>query len=66
MASRDIRVNTNPVANHYANSTERIIEFSSPNGGGLIAFRLTEVGMFVDIYRYDATITVRDGGPEET
>lgn len=61
MASRKISISSNPVANNYACSNERIIEFSSPQGGGLIAFTLTEDRLTVDVYRQDKTVTVRVG-----
>jgi hypothetical protein len=59
-----ITVNTNPVANHYVSNKagEKIIEFSSPNGGGLIGFRVMNDGaLTVDIYRTDPTVIVRTG-----
>lgn len=59
---RSIRINTDPVADHYATGNERIIEFSSPNGGGLISFRLTGDGLTVEIYQTDSTVTVVNGG----
>jgi hypothetical protein len=63
MASK-IKVNTSPVANTYASPNERIVEFSSPNGGGLIAFRLMDDGTLrVDVYRQDATVEVVVGEP---
>jgi len=59
-----INVNTSPVANRYAGRDERIVEFSSPNGGGLIAFALLDDGTLrVDIYRQDPTVTVVVGEP---
>lgn len=59
MASRTVSVNTNPVANGYAGPNGRIIEFSSPNGGGLIAFREMDDGTLrVEVYRIDETVTV--------
>jgi hypothetical protein len=63
-----INVNTSPVANQYAAGGERIVEFSSPGGGGLIAFRMSNdekvPGLIVDVYRYDSTVTVRVGKPD--
>ena len=59
-----INVNTSPVANQYAGRDERIVEFSSPNGGGLIAFSLLDDGTLrVDIYRQDPTVVVVVGEP---
>jgi hypothetical protein len=55
----DVRVNTSPVANQYASRHERIIEFSSPNGGGLISFTLLDDGTVrVDLYQLDDTVRV--------
>lgn len=66
MASTKITLNTRQVANVYAGPEERILEFSSPNGGGLIAFRLHQDGrLLVDVYRQDATVEVRVGKPED-
>ena len=62
MARSHVTVNTNPVAQRYAD--EKIIEFSSPNGGGLIAFREMGDGTLrVEVYRQDATVTVTVGEP---
>ncbi len=59
-----IKVNTSPVADNYSGTNEKIIEFSSPNGGGLISFRLMDDGTLrVDVYRQDPTVTVRVGEP---
>ena len=53
-------VDTNPVANKYArNSNERIIEFSSGAGGGLIAFREIDGKLIVEVYSEDSTVEVR-------
>ena len=57
-----ISVNTSPVADQYAGRDEKIIEYSSPNGGGLISFRLMDDGtLSVDLYRHDPTVRVRVG-----
>lgn len=62
----DVRVNTNPVANQYAGPNERIVEFSSPAGGGLISFRLPGDGTLrVDLYQLDDTVTVVTAVPAE-
>lgn len=54
------RVITRCVANTYTNDRERIIEFSSDHGGGLISFFLRDDGtLAVDVYRCDPTVTVR-------
>ena len=59
-----IKVNTSPVANQYAGRDERIVEFSSPNGGGLIAFALLDDGTLrIDVYRQDPTVVVVVGKP---
>lgn len=56
------RVNTNPVANQYAGPDERIIEYSSKAGGGLIAFRVTDDGkLLVQPYRHDDTVVITTG-----
>lgn len=47
-------------ANQHAGPNERIIEFSSANGGGLISFRdMPDGGLVVDVYRCDASVEVR-------
>jgi len=59
MPSRKITINTNPVANGYTGRDEKIIEFSSPGGGGLISFRLNDKNeLDVSVYRTDDTVTV--------
>lgn len=59
MGSRKIKVNPRPVADAYTGPDERIIEYSSPNGGGLISFRLTSDGyLHVDLYREDSTVLI--------
>ena len=64
MANR-IKVNTSPVADTYSGTNEKIIEFSSPNGGGLISFNLMADGTLrVDVYRQDASVTVTVGEPD--
>lgn len=42
MASKKIKIITNPVADKYSNPQEKTIEFSSPNGGGLINFYMND------------------------
>lgn len=58
-----ISINTNPVSAKYADKkTERIIEFSSKAGGGLISFRIMpNGGLRVSVYRHDATVDVFAG-----
>jgi len=53
------KVNTRCVANYYASPSERIVEFSSNEKGGLISFRENEDGeFFVQLYRMDNGIFV--------
>ena len=61
---RKPKVNTNPVANNYSAPNERIIEYSSQSGGGLIAFRETDGHLTVDLYRHDGTVDIRVGQPD--
>jgi hypothetical protein len=57
MSTRKVKISLNPVANGYAGAQERIVEFSSPAGGGLISFRLTEDNcLVVDVYHCDETV----------
>ena len=60
MPKSDINVNTRPVADRYGN--EKIIEFSSPVGGGLISFVITpDDQLDVHVYRQDMTVRVTAG-----
>jgi hypothetical protein len=52
------RVVTSCVADQYSAQHERIIEFSSDKGGGLISFREFPEGLRVEVYRADPTVTV--------
>jgi hypothetical protein len=53
------RVLTRCAANNYTAPNERVIEFSSKNGGGLISFRTSEDGnLDVHVYRCDSTVRV--------
>ena len=62
MARSEISVNTSPVASRYAN--EKIIEFSSPVGGGLISFVVSaDDQLQVHVYRQDMTVEVSAGDP---
>jgi hypothetical protein len=62
MSKSEIRVNTRAVADRYAN--EKIIEFSSPVGGGLISFEITpDDQLQVQVYRQDLTVQVSAGEP---
>ena len=60
------RVDTAPIANRYAGSRERIVEFSSPKGGGLISFRETGAGLVVEVYSQDGSVTVQVAPPRES
>lgn len=51
-------VTTRCVANTYAASNERIVEFSGALGGGLISLRNTEQGLVVEIYRCDECVII--------
>lgn len=60
------KVTTNPVANQYTDSRERIIEYSHKGLGGLIALREMPDGtLLVQLYRHDdkVQITVADRQP---
>jgi len=48
------------VAQKYAAPNERIIEFSSEFGGGLISFRDVDGRLVVSIYRHDSTVIVNE------
>lgn len=52
-------VSTRCVANAHTAANERIVEFSSSVGGGLISFREVDGRLIVDVYRCDDTVTVR-------
>ena len=56
-------VQTKCVANQYAADNERIVEFSSDCGGGLIDFyQDKESGkLHVTVYRHDETVIVKEG-----
>ena len=60
MTKSQISVNASPVADRYGN--EKIIEFSSPVGGGLISFVITSDDQLdVHVYRQDITVQVTAG-----
>lgn len=69
-ASRGARrpsITTKCVADSYHAPGERIVEFSSANGGGLISFREMEDGtLTVNLYRLDDTVKVRHYVAEST
>ena len=57
------KINLRCVASRYAARDEQIIEFSHPNGGGLISFLpADDGGLRVDVYCIDRTVEV--DGPE--
>ena len=56
------KVTINPVANQYAGPDERIIEYSSTAGGGLIAFRVVREQLLVQPYNHDSTVLVTASG----
>jgi len=54
------RVITRCVADTYAASNERIIEFGARSAGGLISFRELDDGtLLIDVYRTSGPVTVR-------
>jgi hypothetical protein len=61
MSHRKPSIKTRCVANCYAGEDQTIAEFSTPAGGGLISVRYlpAENRVVVDVYRVDATVTVR-------
>jgi hypothetical protein len=67
---KHVKITTKPGASAFAQRGERIIEFSHPNGGGLISFFPTDNGRLdVSLYRLDSTVDVRfsydnDGRPD--
>ena len=56
-----VKVILNCVADQYVDKqTERIIEFSSDHGGGLISFfKLDDGRLIVSVYNTDPTVEVR-------
>lgn len=58
------RVITKCVANTYAGRDERIIEFSSDAGGGLISFRLVNGALNINLYRVDGSVIVAFDGAD--
>jgi len=52
------RVNTSPVASRYAAPDERVIEFSSEVGGGLINLYERNGKLHVQIYNCDPSVRV--------
>lgn len=65
MRRKRIRVLTQCVANAYTGPDERIVEFSSPNGGGLISFRMQDDKLRVQIYRVDRSVEVLPTPPPD-
>jgi hypothetical protein len=62
---RRIRINTRPAAAHYVSADERIVEYSSPSGGGLISFREVAGRLVVDLYLHDSTVEIRAGAASD-
>lgn len=56
--SRKPKVNLDANANYYAGPDERIIEFSSDGGGGLISFKVVDGHLHVSLYRLDRAVRV--------
>jgi hypothetical protein len=59
-------VKTKCVADTYHAPNERVVEFSSGSGGGLIAFREVDGILHVTVYQQDSTVSVTVGTPRET
>ena len=59
-------VKTKCIADNYHGDNERIIEFCSRYGGGLISFRERGGKLMVEICRQDSTVEVMVGKPKET
>jgi len=56
------RVIAMPVADRHSSLSEKIIEFGSPVGGGLISFTVTaDDQLAVHVYRHDLTVNVTAG-----
>lgn len=48
-------------ANAHTGPNERVIEFSSSAGGGLISFVVAHDAIHVHVYRHDRTVHVSEG-----
>lgn len=57
------KIDVNPVANQYTGRDERIVEFSSDAGGGLISLRVQDESLRVEVYRTDDSVRVITPGP---
>lgn len=56
---RKPRVTLKCQVNAHTGRTERIVEFSFPDGsGGLISFRQNDSGPIVEVYRVDRSVRV--------
>ena len=53
-------------ADHYGLPGERIVEFSSKVGGGLISLRVRDGQLYVELYRLDPNVVVRYVSPHGT
>ena len=51
-------VTTKCPANQYTGPNERIVEFDSSAGGGLISLRVLDGRLHVEVYRTDDTVDV--------
>jgi hypothetical protein len=52
------RVILDCVADHYTRGEDRIVEFTSEAGGGLISLRVVNGRLKVEVYRTDDTVDV--------
>jgi hypothetical protein len=59
-------VTLNCQADRYAGPTERIVEFTSRAGGGLVSFMEKGDRLSVHVYGQDATVDVSAGRAVET
>ena len=58
------KIIVNCIASRYAGRDERIIEFASAEGGGLISFLPRQDGtLLIDLYQLDPTVFVRTAPP---
>lgn len=60
------KVNTHCGANSYTAANERIVEFSSLSGGGLISFREIHGTLIINLYNCDKTVIVIAPNKSET
>lgn len=43
----------------YTSKNEKVIEYSSPSGSGLISFHEVDGKLVVDLYQHDETVDIR-------